>query len=80
MAIFGFRPRFDRLAKGNARWQQLNLHLVPAPQTIGEHAQMQFALGGNNRLVQLRVHVVEQGRILFVQCRQSRGDLVFLAF
>ncbi len=56
------------------------MNVEPPPKTLGDHFEMQFALRGNDRLVQLGIHVEDKRRIFVVQRGEARGDFVLLTF
>src|SRR4030095_16321416 len=70
----------DGLAEWNFRSRQFNIDLVPAFQAIADHLKVQLALGGNDRLMQFRIHMVNESWVFFVECSQTLGDLVLVPF
>jgi hypothetical protein len=52
------------------------MNVEPPPKTLSDHFEMQFALRGNDRLVQLRIGAEHEGRIFVVQRRKPRGHFV----
>ena len=72
VAVFGFALALDRLAVFHARLGQFHVDIVTAAQTVGHDFQVQFALRGNDRLVQFRVHRIEKRRVFLVQARPGR--------
>ena len=54
------------------------MNVEPPPKTLGDDFEMQFALRGNDRLVQLGIDAENKGRIFVVQRREARGHFVLL--
>ena len=79
VAVFGIARGLDGLAVAHARLAQLDMDVVTAAQRVGHDFQVQFALGGNDGLMQFRIHHVEERGVFVVQRGQAGGDLVFLA-
>jgi hypothetical protein len=69
----------DRFAIRHTRLGEVHMHVETAAQSIRQHFQMQFSLGGNDRLVQFGIHPVKEGRILLVQRSEPGRDFVLLA-
>ena len=69
----------DRLAVGDARQLQVHLDAEPPPQLRDRHLDVRLALAGEQQLLRLRVAVVADARILFLQPVQRRADLVLVA-
>ena len=80
VAILGVAPALDGLAIPHARLDQFDVHVVTAAEALGDDLQVQLALRGQDGLVQLGIHHVQERGVLVVQRGQARGDLVFLAF
>ena len=80
VAILRFCPGFDGLAKRYPWRDKLDLDPVTAFQPVGQHSQVQIALGRHHGLMQFAVHVIEEGRVFFVQRGQAGRDFVLLAF
>src|ERR1700730_7073557 len=55
VAIIRLGARFDRFAKAHARLDQVEMHIESAPKPIGNNLEVEFALRGDNSLVQFRV-------------------------
>src|SRR5437016_12134414 len=66
----------NRFAIRHTRLDEVEMKVEPPPQTLSDHFEMQFALRGNDRLVQLRIGAEHEGRIFVVQCRKPRGHFV----
>ena len=80
VAVLGFGASFYGFAEGDARGDEFDFDLIAALEPIGEDREVQIALSRHDRLMQLGVHMVEEGRVLLVQRGQAGGDLVFVAF
>ncbi len=78
MAILGFGAALDGFAITNARFGEFDFDFVAALQALRDDLQVQFALAGDNGLVQLGIDLVKEGGIFVVQRGQAGGDLVFL--
>jgi len=52
---------------------------ITAAQALGDDLQVQLTLGGQDGLVQFRVHLVHERRVLVMQRRQAGGDFFLLA-
>ena len=50
MAVLRVALALDGLAIGNARLDQLDLHVEAAFELLGDDLELQLALAGNNRL------------------------------
>src|SRR5262249_50859190 len=66
----------NRFAKRHTRLDEIEMQAEPPPKTLRDHFEMQFALRGNDRLVQLRIDTENKCRIFVVQRRESRGHFV----
>ena len=71
--------RGDRLAVGNPRQLQVDLDAEPALQLRDRHLDVRLSLAGEQQLLGLRVAVVAERRILFLQPVQRGADLLFVA-
>ena len=79
VAVFGIGRGFDRFTEWNAGFAQLDMGVESAFQAVHQHIQVQFALGGNDRLVQFRIDAIDKSGVFLMQRRQAGRDLVFLA-
>jgi hypothetical protein len=80
MAMLRIRRELDGFTVRDLWLRQSDVHIETACKTIHQHLEVQFALGGDDGLVEFRVHTENEGGILFVQGSQPGGYFVFLAF
>ena len=66
----------NRFAIRHPRLDEVEMKAEPPPKTLRDHFEMQFALRGNDRLVQLRIDAENKSRIFVVQRREPRGQFV----
>ena len=55
------------------------MYVVPPAQPVRDDFEVQFALSGEDGLMQFRVHEIKERRVFVVQRGQARSDFVFLA-
>ena len=79
VAAVRFGRRGDRLAIRNPRQLQVDLDAEPPLQLRDRHLDVRLSLPGEQQLLRLRVAVVADARILFLQPVQRRADLLLVA-
>src|ERR1043166_449685 len=70
----------NRFAKRPTRLDEVEMKPEPPPKTLSDHFEMQFALRGNDRLMQLRIDTENKCRIFVVQRREPRGHFVLFTW
>src|SRR2546430_11269312 len=76
MSIRVVRAAMNRFAKRYTRLDEVEMKPEPPPKALSDHFEMQFALRGNDRLMQLRIDTENKCRIFVVQRREPRGHFV----
>src|SRR5262249_55440595 len=66
--------------KRHTRLNEIEMKTEPPPKTFRDHFKMQFALRGNDRLMQLRIDTENKCRIFVVQRREPRGHFVLFTW
>src|SRR5262249_56096634 len=79
MSIGRVRAAMNRFAKWHTRLDQVEMNVESPPQTLSDHFEMQLALRGNDRLMQLRIDTENKCRIFVVQGRKPCGYFVFFS-
>ncbi|MFM1943499.1 MAG: hypothetical protein RI897_2481 [Verrucomicrobiota bacterium] len=80
VAVFGFAVAFDGFAVGDFGFDEVEVDFEPGFETLGEHLEVEFALAGDDCLVEFAVDVVEERLVFLVEGGEAGGDLVFFAF
>ncbi len=78
VAVARFGPPADRLPIGDAGLLQFDRDGKSAGQPLDQHLQVDLALAGDDRLVDLVVHPGAEGGVLLLQHRQAHGELVLV--
>src|SRR5499427_5446996 len=76
MSIRVVRAAMNRLAKRHTWLDEVEMKPETPLKTLSDHFEMQFALRGNDRLMQLRIDAENKCRIFVVQRREPRGHFV----
>src|SRR5437660_11370690 len=80
MSICVVRAAMNRVAKRHTRLDEVEMKPEPPPKALSDHFEMQFALRGNDRLMQLRIDTENKCRIFVVQRREPRGHFVLFTW
>jgi len=70
----------DRFAKRHTRLDEVEMKPKPPSKALSDHFEMQFALRGNDRLMQLRIDTENKCRIFVVQRREPRCHFVLFTW
>ena len=76
VAIPVLSAALDRFAKRHPRLDKIEMHVEPPLQTLCDHVKMQFALRGNDGLVQFRIDAENKCRVFVMQGGETRGHFV----
>ena len=79
VAVFGFAAAFDGFAIGDFGFDEVEVDAEPGTEAGGDHLEVEFALAGDDGLMELGIDLVEEGLILLVERGEAGGDFVFLA-
>jgi hypothetical protein len=77
VSMIGLAP--DGLAKRDARLGEIDVDIEAPAQPIGDDFKVQFALRGDQRLVQFGIDAKMKRRVFVLQCREPGSDAVFFA-
>ncbi len=74
--VFGLAAPGNGGPIGNPRLDQIHLHIEAPFEFLRHDLELQLALAGNNRLADLRIEVIIEGRVLLAQGGEALAEFV----
>lgn len=80
MSVFGIGAAFDGFAVGDFGFDEVEVDAVSGAEASGDDLEVEFALAGDDGLVEFGIDFVEEGLVLLVEGGEAGGDFIFFAF